>query len=64
MLSWTKIRRLPSTKSEKNDRSTTSGPTPLLLRNHLAPATSEDQRHIELQISPDLKRGEKTGLPV
>jgi hypothetical protein len=40
VLSWTKIRRLPSTKSEKNDISTTSGPTSSLQKNHLAPAPS------------------------
>ena len=40
MLSWTKIRRLPSTKSEKNDKSTTSGPTSVLQKNHLAPVAN------------------------
>ena len=70
VLSRTKIRRLPSTKSEKNDRSTTSGPISSLQRNHLAPAASviadndERQRHIEKQISPDLKNSEKTKMPI
>lgn len=40
MLSWTKIRRLPSTKSKKNDISNTSGPTSSLQKNHLVPAPS------------------------
>ena len=71
MLSWTKICRLPSTKSERNDRSTTSGPTSLLQKNHLAPTASvvvannhERQRHNEKLISPDLKNDEKTELPI
>jgi hypothetical protein len=64
MLSWTKIHRLPSTKSEKNDKSTTFRPTSLLQRNHLAPAASKGQRHTEKQISPDLKNGDKTKLPI
>jgi hypothetical protein len=51
-------------KSEKNDESTTSRPTSLLQRNPLAPAVSEDQRHIEKQISPDLKNGVKTKLSI
>jgi hypothetical protein len=63
VLSWTKIHCLPSTKSKKNDRSTTSKPTSLQ-RNHLAPAASEGQRHTEKQILPDLKNGEKTKLPI
>jgi hypothetical protein len=68
VLSWTKICRLPSTKSEKNGKSTTSGPTSSLQKNHLTPATSvvannhERQRHAEKLISPDLKTGEKTKL--
>jgi hypothetical protein len=64
MLSWSKIRHLPSTKSEKNDISTTSGPTSSLQRNHLAPAASEGRRYVEKHISPDLKNGEKTRLPI
>jgi hypothetical protein len=36
MLSWIKIRRLPPTRSEKKDISTTSGPTSLLQKKHLA----------------------------
>jgi hypothetical protein len=68
VLSWTKICRLPSTKSEKSDKSTTSGSTSLLQKNHLAPAASavvdnhERQQHTEKLISPDLKNGEKTTL--
>jgi hypothetical protein len=64
VLSWTKIRCLPSTKFEKNDRSTTSGPTFSLQRNHLVSAASEGQRHTKKQISPDLKNGQKTKLPI
>jgi hypothetical protein len=56
------IRRLPSTLSERNNRSTTSGPITLLQRNHLTPAASEGRRHTDKQISPDLKNGEKTKL--
>jgi hypothetical protein len=70
MLSWTKICRLPSTKSEKNGKSTTSRPTSSLQKNHLAPAASaiadnhERQRHTEKLISPDLKNSEMTMLPI
>jgi hypothetical protein len=48
---------------EKNDRSTASGPTSSLQRNHLALAASIGQR-TEKHISPDLKTGEKTKLPI
>jgi hypothetical protein len=57
-------------KSEKNDKSTTSRPTFLLQKNHLAPATSAvgdnhgHQRHTEKLISPDLKTNEKTKVPI
>jgi hypothetical protein len=64
VLSWTKICCLLSTKSEKNDRSTTSGPISSLQRNHLTPAASEGQRYIEKLILLDLKNGEKTKLPI
>jgi hypothetical protein len=64
VLSWTKIHGVPSIKSEKNGRSTASEPTSSLQRNHLASASSEGQRHTEKQISPDLKNGEKTKLPI
>jgi hypothetical protein len=70
MLSWTKIYRLPSMKSERNDKSTTSGPTSSLQKNHLTPATNivadnhELQRHTEKLISPDLKTDEKTKLSI
>jgi hypothetical protein len=70
VLSWTKIRHLSSTKSEKNGKSTTSGPTFLLQKNHLVPAANgvvdndERQRHNEKPISPDLKNGEKTKLTI
>jgi hypothetical protein len=66
VLSWTKICHLPSTKPEKNDKSTTSGPTYLLQKKHLAPTASIDadnherQRHTEKLISLDLKNSEKT----
>jgi hypothetical protein len=40
MLSWTKIRRLPSMKSEKNGISTIYGPISSLQKNHLAPVLS------------------------
>jgi hypothetical protein len=60
VLSRTKIHCIPSMKSEKNGRSTTSRSTSLLQRNHLAPADNEGQRHIEKQTSPDLKNTEKT----
>jgi hypothetical protein len=70
MLSWTKNRRIPSIKSGKDDRSTTTGPTSLLQSIHLAPAPNavvnndKHQRHVEKQISPDLKNGEKTKLSI
>jgi hypothetical protein len=70
VLSWTKICRLPSTKSEKNNESTTSGPTSSLQKNHLTPAANaiadkhERQRHIEKMISLDMKNSEKTTLPI
>jgi hypothetical protein len=70
VLSWTKICRLPSTKSEKDIKSTTFGPKSSLQKNHLAPAASavvenhERQRHIEKLISPNLKIDEKTKLPI
>jgi hypothetical protein len=57
-------------KSGKNDKSTTSGPTSSLQKNHLAPTASvvvdnhECQRHTEKLISPDLKTGEKTNLSI
>jgi hypothetical protein len=57
-------------KSERNDKSTTFGPTSSLQKNHLAPAARvvadnhERQRHAEKLISPDLKTGEKTKLPI
>jgi hypothetical protein len=51
-------------KSEKNGRSTASGPTSSLQRNHLVSATNVGQRHTEKQISPDLKTGNKTKLPI
>jgi hypothetical protein len=47
LLSWSKTRHLASTKSEKNDESTTSGPTSSLEINYLAPAASVGQQHIE-----------------
>jgi hypothetical protein len=62
VLSWTMIRRLPSTKSKKNDKSTTFGPTSSFQRNHLAPAVTEGQQHTEKHISPNLKNDEKTKL--
>jgi hypothetical protein len=68
VLSWTKIRCIPSTKPRKNDKSTTSGPASLLQSIHLAPAPNaivdndKRRRHVEKQISPDLKNGEKTKL--
>jgi hypothetical protein len=40
VLSWTWIHCIPSTKSRRNDRSTTSEPTSSLLSIHLAPAPS------------------------
>jgi hypothetical protein len=40
VLSCTKKRRIPSTKSGKNRISTTYEPTSSLQKNHLAPATS------------------------
>jgi hypothetical protein len=55
-------------KSEKNGKSTTSGPTSSLQKKNLSPAASaivdnhERQRHTEKLISPDLKIGEKTKL--
>jgi hypothetical protein len=64
MLSWTKIRRLLSTTSEKNGRSTASGPTSSLQSNHLVSAAIEGQRHTKKQISPDPKNDEKTKLPI
>jgi hypothetical protein len=51
-------------KSRKNGRSPTSGPTSSLQRNHLALATSISQQHTDKQISPNLKNGEKTKLPI
>jgi hypothetical protein len=57
-------------KSGNNDRSTTSGLASVLQSTHLAPASSAavdndgHQRHIEKQISPDLKNSEKTTLPI
>jgi hypothetical protein len=57
-------------KSEKNGKSTTSGPTSLLQKNHLAPTASavgdnhECQQHTEKLISLDLKTGKKTKLPI
>jgi hypothetical protein len=57
-------------KSERNDKSTTSGPASSLQKNHLARAASavvnnhERQQHNEKLISPDLKNGEKTKLPI
>ena len=71
VLSWTKICRLPSTKSERKDGSTTFGPAFSLQKNHLALAISvvvannhECQRHNEKLISLDLKNDEKTKLPI
>ena len=70
MLSWTKICRLPLTKSEKNGRFTTFGPISSLRKNHLAPTVSaltdnhERQRHTKKLISSDLKKGKKTKLPI
>jgi hypothetical protein len=70
VLSWTKIRCLPPTKSEKTGRSITSRPTTLLQRNHLAPIASvvvdndKHQRHTEKLISPYLENSEKTTLPI
>jgi hypothetical protein len=69
VLSWTKICHIPSMKSRNNDKSTTSGPASLLESIHLAPVPSavmendKHQRHVEKQISPDLKSGEKTKPP-
>jgi hypothetical protein len=42
VLSWTKICLLPSMKSGKNDKSTTSRPTSLLQKNHLAGHCNSD----------------------
>jgi hypothetical protein len=70
VLSWTKICHLPSTKSEKNNKSITSGPISPLQKNHLALAASaiadnhERQQNTEKLISPDLKTGNKTKLPI
>jgi hypothetical protein len=70
VLSWTKICRLSSTKSEKNGKSTTSGTTSPLQKNHLAPAANtvadnhKRLRHSQKLISPDLKTDEKTKLPI
>jgi hypothetical protein len=70
VLSWTKNRRIPSTKLGKDDRSTTSGPTSSLQSIHLGPAPSaivdiyKRQRHVEKQISLDLKNNEKTKLSI
>jgi hypothetical protein len=64
VLSWTKTCRLLLTKSEKNDRSTTSGPISSVQRNHLDLAVNVGQRHTEKHISPDLKTDEKTKLPI
>jgi hypothetical protein len=35
-----------------------------LQTNILAPAASKGERHTEKQISPDLKNGDKTKLPI
>jgi hypothetical protein len=57
-------------KSEKNDKPINSEPTSVLQKNHLAPSASfvadnhECQQHTEKLISPDLKIGEKTKLPI
>jgi hypothetical protein len=56
-------------KSKKNGKSTTSGPTSLLQKNHLTPAAGtvvdnhKQQRHTKKLISPEMKTGEKTKLP-
>jgi hypothetical protein len=66
LMLWTKIHRIPSTKSGNNDRSTTSGPTSSPWSIHLAPATgaaedkNEGQRHAEKLILPEVKNIEKT----
>jgi hypothetical protein len=58
------------TKSEKNEISTTSGPTSSLQKNHLTLAASvvadsnERRRHTEKLILPDLKHGEKNKLSI
>jgi hypothetical protein len=66
VLFWTKIYRLPSTKSEKNDKSTTFRPTSSLQKNHLAPAASAITDNYERQklISSHMETGEKTKLPI
>jgi hypothetical protein len=70
VLSWTKIHRIPPKKSGENDRSTTSGPTSSLQCTRLAPVPSvaiendNRQRHIEIQISLDLKNNKKTKLSI
>jgi hypothetical protein len=70
MMSWTKIRRLSSTKPGKNNISTTSKPTSSLQKHHLAPAANavvdnnKCQPDTEKLISPDLKNGEKTKLSI
>jgi hypothetical protein len=70
VLSWTKIHLIPPKKSGKNDRSTTSGPTSSLQCIRLIPASSvavendNRQRHVEKQISLDLKNIEKTKLSI
>jgi hypothetical protein len=57
-------------KSEKNGKSTTSGLTSSLQKNHLTPAAGaimdnhKRHRHTEKLISPDLKTSEKTKLPI
>jgi hypothetical protein len=70
VLSWTKKRRIPSTKSRKDGIPTTSGPTSSLQSIHLASAPSavadndKHWRHVEKQISPDQKNGEKTKMSI
>jgi hypothetical protein len=69
VLCYTKIRRIPSTKSRNNNKTTTSEPTSSLQSIHLVSASSvvvdnnERQRHAKKPISPDLKKGEKPEPP-
>jgi hypothetical protein len=61
----------PPIDEVREERQTiTSGPTSSLQKNHLAPAASvamdnhKRQRYAKKLISPDLKTGEKTKLPI
>jgi hypothetical protein len=54
----------PIDEVEEERQIPTFGPTSSLQRNHLSPATSIGQRHTEKHISPDLKNGERTKMPI